>query len=69
MPFKSLLEEHNHGVADVQAYVAAIVMRYRMTTFLDYETVPISLISSIELFFDFTSDIWEMTWVVILECS
>ena len=53
----SLFEQHNHRVADVEADVAAVVMRYRMTTFLYYKAVPIALVSSIKLLLNLSSDV------------
>ena len=63
----SLLEKNNHRVSNVQANVASIVMRNRVTSFLNDKAVPVTLVASIELFFNLSSDVWKVARVVILE--
>ena len=63
----SLFEEYDHWVADVQANVAAVVVRYRVATFLDNEAVPVTLVPPIKIFLDLTGNVTEVARVVILE--
>ena len=63
----SLFEKDYHGVADVEADVAAVVVRDWVTTFLDNEAVPITLVPSIEFFFDLASDVGKVWWIVVLK--
>ena len=62
-----MLEEYYHRIADIEANIAAIVMRYRVTAFLNYEAMPVSFVFSIEFFLYLSRDVREMTYIVIFE--
>ena len=42
-------------------------MRYRVTSLFNDKAVPVSLVPTIELFFDLTCDVRKVAWVLILK--
>jgi len=67
MRCRSLFEKHDHGVADVQAHVAAVVVRDGVTTLFDHKAMPVPVVTSVKFLFDFSCYVREMRWVVIFE--
>ena len=63
----SLFKEDNHRVADVQADVAPIIVRYGVAALLNYEAVPVALVPPIKLFLNLPGDIAEVTLIMIFE--
>ena len=53
----SLLKEHYHGVSNVEADIAAIIVCDGVTSFLYHETVPVSLKLFVELLLDLSCDV------------
>ena len=53
----SLLEKDDHGVANVETNVAAVVVSYGVATLLNYEAVPVALVLSVEFFFNFSRNV------------
>ena len=64
----SLLEEDDHWIADVEAYVAAVIVRYGVAALLNDEAMPIAFKLSIKLVLDLSGNVAEVRLVVVLKC-
>ena len=62
-----MLKEHHHGVPDAETNVAAVIVIYRGAAIHSHEAVPVLVIRSIKLFFDFLGDVAEVAGAVVLE--
>ena len=63
----SLFEENDHGIANIEADVTTVVVGDRMTTLFYHEAMPVPVIFTVELFFDFSRDVGEVRHIMIFE--
>lgn len=64
----SLLEKHNHWVSYVKTDIAPIVMCDAVAALFNDKTMPIALELPIKFVFNLTSNVREMSHVMVFKC-